>query len=311
MKILHDKISNRIQIAASSAFILLSISHWFPLGIGPLELLNAFAHFTVILSAVTILLSLTLKFRFLAVSALISLCISGALVLPHFTSLESSEESDFTIGQFNMYHNNPSPERAIWELAQTAPDIFSIQEQNITWSPIIDSLFRSTHPYTIEAPWTECCYGIGLYSKYPIVSYNVIDLDNTPVIIAQFLFGTQELTVISLHTRPPAFPNETEKRNRQLETVADIISHESGPCLVIGDFNIVPWDEIFKEFLKVADLSAIRDGFQATYPMDFGFPLIPIDHITHSDNLIPKSCKAVIIPGSDHRGLIAGFKFKD
>ena len=300
-----------VQWVIGTGLILISTSHWFPLGIGMLELLGAFAHFTVIVSAISILLSLTLKLRFLAISALLSLCISGALILPHFSSLESSSDFDFTIGLFNLYHNNPSAERAIWQLAQTAPDIFSIQEQNIAWSPIIDSLFQSTHPYTIEAPWAECCYGIGLYSKYPILWYNVIDLDNAPVIIAQFLIGTEQLTVISLHTRPPVFPNETEKRNRQLETVAEIISHENGPCLVIGDFNIVPWDAIFKEFLKVADLTAIRDGFQATYPMDFSFPLIPIDHITHSDDLVPKSCEAVIIPGSDHRGLVAGFKFKD
>ena len=96
-----------------------------------------------------------------------------------------------------------------------------------------------------------------------------------------------------------------------LRTVADIVSNTPSDHIVLGDLNIVPWDATFKGFLKEAKLSAVRDGFQATYPMDHGIPLIPIDHITYSGKLAPVWCRTLTLPGSDHCGMMAGFAFKD
>jgi endonuclease/exonuclease/phosphatase (EEP) superfamily protein YafD len=305
------KIPGRLQWFLGLGLVLLSITHWFRFGINLLELLSAFAHFTLGLASVFIVLSAVFRLPVLGISSLISAVICGVLVVPHFSSFEASEDADFTIAQFNLYHHNPTPEQAIKMLAAQNVDVFTIQELNPNCAPFIDSVFQESHPYSVEAPQEGCCYGIGLYSRYPIISYKVLDLENTPTIIAQIAVGNQELTVVSLHTRPPVFPNETMARNQQLTAVADIVSNETNSYLVIGDFNIVPWDNEFKTFLKQGKLSAVRNGFQATYPMDLGFPLIPIDHLTYSENLTPTSCESVTIPGSDHRGMIAGFKFKD
>ncbi|MCF8276883.1 MAG: endonuclease/exonuclease/phosphatase family protein [Flavobacteriales bacterium] len=297
-----------LEWVIGTGLILLSISHWFPLGIGPLELLGAFAHFTVILSAISIFLSLIYKLRSVAISALVSLCISGALVLPHFSSLHSSGQSDFTIGQFNFYHHSLTPEKGI-EVIDA--DIFTIQEMNDDWKPLIEKAFATTHPYQVVKPWEGCCYGIGLYSKFPILSSHVIELDRTPVIIAEVDINGNHVMVISLHTRPPVAPNETPERNAQLMAVAKMAAASANTCIVLGDFNIVPWDATFKDFLKAGDLTPVRDGFQATYPMDLGFPLIPIDHITYRGNLVGTSSNTITIPGSDHRGMVVGFAFKD
>ncbi|MCF8460856.1 MAG: endonuclease/exonuclease/phosphatase family protein [Flavobacteriales bacterium] len=299
-----------MQYTLGSGLILLSISHWFPLGIWPLELLGAFAHFTVVLGLFVFIGALLLKLRLLAGAALLSVLASAALVAPHFAPFPTEEAPAFTIAQFNVYHHNPSLEIAIAELAACNADVFTIQELNATWTPLLDSIFELSHPYTISAPWDTCCYGIGIYSKFPITSYDVLDIENTPIIIAQVLINELDVTVISLHTRPP-FPNETEERNLQMRTVSEIAQSIKNPVIVLGDFNIVPWDAEYKAFLEKGNLLAVRDGFQATYPMHVGLPLIPIDHITFSKNLVPTSCQTVTIPGSDHRGLMAGFVFKD
>ncbi|MBP9152112.1 MAG: endonuclease/exonuclease/phosphatase family protein [Flavobacteriales bacterium] len=305
------KIPNWLQYTLGSGLILLSVSHWFSLGIWPLELLGAFAHFTVVLGLFVFIGALLLKLRLLAGAAFLSVLTSAALVAPHFAPFPSEELPEFTIAQFNVYHNNSTATEAIQLIAAANSDVFTIQELNTTWTPLLDSIFTLSHPYTVEAPLETCCYGIGIYSKFPIASYEVLEIENTPVVIAQVLINESEVTVISLHTRPPAFPNETKERNRQLEAVANIISTESGHVIVLGDFNLVPWDGEFKSFLEQGNLNAVRNGFQATYPMDVGLPLIPIDHITFSKNLVPTSCQTVTIPGSDHRGLMAGFVFKD
>jgi len=302
---------NWLQCAFGFGLILLSLSHWFPLGIWPLELLGAFAHFTATFCILVLIAALLLRLYFLTGSAFLSLVLNAALVTPHFASIPSSVNPHFTIAQFNVYHNNPTADEAIQFIANTNPDVFTIQELNTHWSESIDSIFSQSHSYTVKVPSENCCHGIGFYSKFPITSYEVLDIEKTPVIVAHVLINHSELTLISLHTRPPVFPNETDQRNTQLRTVAEIARTIKNPIIVLGDFNIVPWDSEFKDFLLKGNLKVAHHGFQATFPMEFGFPLIPIDHITYSDKLVPTSCQTVTIPGSDHHGLVAGFTFKD
>lgn len=300
-----------LQLSLGAALILLAVSHWFPLGIHVLELLCAFAHLTILVAVVVAGLSIIFRFRVLLVSGIIAAAISSALVLPHFLPSDYSGEADFSVGHYNLWHHNPTAELAFQSIETNTPDVFTFQEMNASWAEFTDSVFAQTHPYTVEVPMEACCYGIGLFSKFPIVSYKVLDLEDTPVILAQLLVQNRTVTIISLHTRPPAFPDETERRNKQLETVASIAAAETTDCIVLGDFNVVPWDDVLKEFLKSGNLEVVRDGFQATYPMDLGFPLIPIDHITCSGKLTSTWCETVKFIGSDHKGIVAGFAFAD
>ena len=289
---------------------LVSLSHWFPMGVHVLELLSAFAHFTLVLS---VLASAFIAFQrsWIALSfSVLAIVLGAALLFPHFASLESTEESNFTIGQFNVYHRNPSSEQAISELSTAEFDIFTIQELNSRWMPTIDSLIKKKYPFYLEEPWNDCCYGIGIYSKFPIVNGEVFDLGKTPAIRANIKINGQIITVISFHTRPPAFPGETDIRNAQMRTVAEMSRTAEEPILVLGDFNVAPWDAAFGSFLEKGSLKVVRNGFQATYPMDFGVPLIPIDHITYSAGLAPTTCETVTITGSDHKGIVASFKLE-
>ena len=289
---------------------LVSLSHWFPMGVHVLELLSAFAHFTLALSVV-IAVVLAFHRHWIALSfSFLAAVLSAALVLPHLAKLNSNQTSDFTIGEFNVYHRNPSPEQAILELFNTEFDIFTIQELNSRWVPTIDSLIKKKYPFHLEEPWDDCCYGIGLYSKFPIVNGEVFELERTPAIRANINVKGRVITVISFHTKPPAFPNETEIRNTQMKAVASMSSTTDRPVVVLGDLNVVPWDAEFDSFLNQGNLKAIRSGFQATYPMDFGIPLIPIDHITYSAGLEPTTCETLTITGSDHKGIVASFKLE-
>ena len=291
--------------------ILLSLSHWFPFGINFLELLGAFAHATCILSLVFAVVSVFMRLWPLAGSSLLAFAVSGLLILPHLSTPEMSGNSDFSVGQFNVYHNNPIPQDAIATIAQNAPDVFTIQELNSEWKTTIDSVFLKTHPYRIEEYWDNCCYGIGVYSKYPITHSRLLDLEKLPAIECTINVNGKDVNLLSLHTFPPAFPNQTEARNLQLKQAEQIISAMNNPLLVIGDLNLVSWDRTLTQFLQRQELNSARDGFMATYPMDLGFPLIPIDHMLYKGPIAPTRCETFDIPGSDHKGLVASFAFKE
>jgi endonuclease/exonuclease/phosphatase (EEP) superfamily protein YafD len=291
--------------------ILLSASHWFPFGINLLELLGAFAHATCILSLIITVVSTIMRLWPLTSLSLLAFAISGLLILPHLFTPEMTGDSNFSVGQFNVYHNNPIPQDAIVALAQNAPDIFTIQELNSEWKSTIDSLVLPTHPYHIEEYWNNCCYGIGVYSKYPIIDSRLLELEKIPAIECTINVNGQRLSLLSLHTFPPAFPDQTEQRNQQLQQAELIIAAMDSPLLIVGDLNLVSWNRTLTQFTQSQKLKSARKGLMATYPMDFGFPLIPIDHILYKGAITPTHCETFCIPGSDHKGLIASFTFKD
>lgn len=310
--LIHDvKLSKGIQIFLGVALLLLSVSHWFPLGLNVLELLGAFAHFTLLLSWLIILLTSVCRMPILRGFAIMSSVICAFLIAPHFKSIDTSNETTFSVGQFNVYHHNPSPQRALEQILLQNSDIISIHELNSDWAGSVDSMIKSVYPYSIEEPWEHCCYGAGFYSKFPIVDYEVKILAEIPVVFTTIEIEGQLIRIISFHALTPIFPNQTTERNEQMQFIAEFIEKENKPSIIFGDFNIVPWETAFQDFLETGKLQEVPCGFQATYPMDMGFPLIPIDHINYSNEFEPTNCGSITIEGSDHKGIHASFKLKD
>lgn len=309
----ENKVGNNgrfLQLFFGVGLLLLSISHWFPLNINLLELLGAFAHFTFAMSLLFVVVSVILKARILLGASVASALIVGSLVVPHFLPSELNGNADFTVGQFNVYHNNPSPNEAIDAIKASEADVFSIQELNSDWKELVDAAFSESHPFKAEEHWDNCCYGLGFYSRFPIISIEKRHFETLPLFDAQVLLGNDTTRLICIHTQAPAFPDKTPERDAQMELVAESASTYQ-TAIVFGDLNIVSWDGKFQRFLELGKLQSVRSGLQPTYPMDYGIPLIPIDHITYKGNLQPSFCSSVELPGSDHVGMVAGFALKD
>ena len=305
------KIATRHQLTIGLALVLLSLFHWFPLDVNLLELLGAFAHFTAVLSVLILLFSLIKRLWFTAIASTVSAVLCLVLVGPHFSSIDTIGKGDLTIGQYNLYHQNPTPKKALNQIIELNADVISIQELNSDWAGLVDSIIRPNYPYSIEEPWDECCYGTGLFSKYPFVSSEIKNQNGIPVIYAQFSINETVVRLVSLHTYTPVFPNQTTERNQSLKDVATFIEVEGLPSIVFGDFNIVPWESAFQDFLFRGGLTEVACGFQATYPVDLGLPLIPIDHINYTSEFTPTQCGSLTIAGSDHKAIYAGFSVKD
>ena len=212
-------------------------------------------------------------------------------------------EQGLTVVQANVWHNNPLWHEAITNLSKLDVDFISIQELNNAWLPTANEKLGSYWPFSVTLPHDSCCYGIGLYSRHRLQFTEVFNWGNAPTIRAVAVTPLGKVVVYAVHTRPPAFPNETQLRDQTLDSLAYNIRNELYPVIVVGDLNIVPWDTKYQRLLQLAELIDARTGFHATYPMDFGIPLIPIDHIATTQL---RSCgfEAFAIPGSDHRGLV-------
>jgi endonuclease/exonuclease/phosphatase (EEP) superfamily protein YafD len=209
------KLTKSIQFFLGVGLLLLSISHWFPLGLNVLELLAAFAHFTLVLSWLVILIASVFPMPIIRGFAIISSIVCAFLIAPHFKAITPSEDADLSVGQFNLYHHNPSPETALEQVQLLNADIISIHELNSEWAVLVDSIIRPTYPYSIEESWEHCCYGTGFYSKFPIVDYGVRIVAEIPVVFALLEVNGQLVRVVSFHALTPVFPNQTSERNEQ------------------------------------------------------------------------------------------------
>lgn len=275
------------------------------------ELALSVAPLAAVLSLVLSALGYLNKSLFMSLFGIASAMLHWTLINNNEVFTDAVGVADFEIAQFNLYHFNSSSADVAEVIEQAQADIITVQELNPKMAQVLSQRLSRIYSHSILYPHDACCYGIGVFSKFPIVKYNLLQIAKTPVLVVHVIIGGVNTTIYSLHTRPPAFPNEMDLRDYQLNSVAAMAGADTNSCIVIGDFNIVAWDKKFSYFLEQGGLTHLNTGFDPTYPADFGVPIIPIDHITYSGNLNPIYCKTVAIPGSDHRGLMAGFAFKE
>ncbi|MFT4525180.1 MAG: endonuclease/exonuclease/phosphatase (EEP) superfamily protein YafD [Granulosicoccus sp.] len=217
-------------------------------------------------------------------------------------------EPDLTIGHYNLWHHNEDPSAAIQAISDQNADIIGIQELNSAWLDEL-SILDKTHPYSFTVPHDTCCYGIGLYSKYPITIQDQIDLEKTPALEVEVEVNGRSVKLLYLHARPPAFPDQSQSRNKQLEAMGERAKKAKSNWILFGDFNIVPWSIDYQNMVKESGGEDSRKGFQATFPADY-ISLIPIDHVVHSMDMECTGFQSYKLEGSDHKGIVAGFRFK-
>ncbi len=77
------------------------------------------------------------------------------------------------------------------------------------------------------------------------------------------------------------------------------------PTIIAGDFNAPANDASYDLFGGnfVDTFASVGSGWGNSYPSTF--PIVRIDHIFSTTDLIPERCAAITIPGSDHRMIVA------
>lgn len=301
---------NSVAKWASLSQLLFTLAICFPFGIWIFELLQAFSMHYLVLSACFVVFALFLKSKWLTISSVISCVI---LVLQLFPFLPTIQNNVFTsnirVGVFNVFHENTNYSESITSIINSKCDLISVLEVSNDWDKALNTSLSKSHPYSVSLPHTNCCYGLSVYSRFPIVSDTIIYCEAIPVIKIRVEKSGSPIDVWTLHTLTPAFPNNTTKRNLQMSTVARQIALNNTPAILVGDLNIVPWSQDFQSMKAISGMTESRHGFLATFPMNFGIPLIPIDHILHSKHFSTAFCTTVPLPGSDHKGLISGLNW--
>ena len=229
------------------------------------------------------LVFLLLKERRLTMTAFIC-CAALALYLRssigsedtfRYAFAKPTDEKQLNVLYLNTSSTNETPEQTAKKILSTHPDLIAVTELTPDWEMELSAQLATAYPYK-QTYRNIDFYGIGVYSRYPLVGVDTFETNHVPNIIGRVQLDKQhpEVWFIGTHTPPPLNIDAYEAIRRQLEQVSDNITRLNDvPLITFGDYNLVPWSFEMQRFRTRAHLSYSRRYFspgEAT-PMDYIF----------------------------------------
>lgn len=208
------------------------------------------------------------------------------------------------VTQMNVHQANDSFAGAVAAARADAADLLSVQEVDARWEAAFVEGLADLYPYTVSKT-ADDNYGIALFSRSPLENAAVFDLCGLPAIHATVRVNGLPVLVLAVHLRSPESPSDLKQRNLQWTALEHFVNKASGPILLVGDLNTLPWDDAAERFTARTSMAWGPQPFIPTWPSIATISLIPLDHVLTSPGLCIQRIRAFPIPGSDHRGLSA------
>ena len=231
-----------------------------------------------------------------------------------------TDSPSFRVVQFNINAANSHWQNIRDRVITTHPDILVVCEANNNALLYLREL-SDEYPYRIEVGrWLDTALydvsGTILWSKYPFIvdkpiilkegriqgCYAMVDIDGHPT------------AIYATHLHSPVSDRQISFRDNGLKEITERIQNDSTKnTFLIGDMNQTLWSSVMRKLKKETGFQTVYKGHMflsswpsQTYPIGIG-----IDHIFYRGDM---ECTKVISgasAGSDHRMLIADFRFKN
>jgi vancomycin resistance protein VanJ len=249
------------------------------------------------------------------------LVLYGRLLLPRHTPAQATAGPPVTFATYNILSVASDPSRIQAAITALDAGVIGLVEVGPVHAQVFAASLAEAYPYQVMVPGLPVS-GVGLLSRCPIVHHEmfqprpdsmfylraVIDLDGVPV------------TVYVVHPPPPRnvispFTYDDDERTAEIKLLHDdYLAHETGPLIVLGDFNMTDQSDSYRQ---MDDL--LHDTFrEAGRGMGFTFPasihasirllppLLRIDYVWHSDHFGGYNAYVAQDGGtSDHQPVVA------
>ena len=227
------------------------------------------------------------------------------------TTSDPARSCEFTVATVNIGIPH-QPELLQRWLDTESPDVVAF----IEWVPkVTDSLrLRNRYPFIDEVQGTSS-HGIAVASRYPFVGEITHDIgaELHPVIRARIdPCKRGSLSLTALHAFPPLSARAYHLNQLLFRRVALHYRHEdTGPALVMGDFNATPFSDLFGRIPVAAGFDSVFVGFGLTSTWNARFPLarFSIDHILIRGTFSVHEARRGPDVGSDHFPVIARLSY--
>ena len=236
--------------------------------------------------------------------ALVGVLVNAAVVVPLYFggSPAVTTESSLRVMTFNLLSDNERFGEVVSYIRATDPDVVFLHEASRPWEMAFEA---AELDYEVTRSRSEeLIFGTLVLSRPgdEVTSYGFTLRGARAVQVIH-----DGVAVLGIHPLAPTTAERSAIRNAQLEFAARWANEQTGPHVIVGDFNATPWSYPFRRLLADTELrnSQKGHGIQATFPADDPFVLrVPIDHLLHSPDLAVTERRLGPRLGSDHLPLI-------
>lgn len=219
---------------------------------------------------------------------------------PSARAAAASAGEPLAVMTVNVSKRNDSPPALIAMIERERPDVVLVLELTPRFARALERL-GPDYAHRKLVPQEEA-FGLGLVSRYPLLSVEQLDLGASPALDARVAGPAGSFRMLGVHLMPPMSPQLAAERNRQLEQLAERRATIDEPLVVLGDFNVSPYSPYYVDWVAgtgLEDTLAGR-GPSATWPTFFPVLGIPIDHCFVSAEFTVIERRHLSDLGSDH-----------
>lgn len=215
--------------------------------------------------------------------------------------------SDLKIIQFNIWHDNKSPQKSLdWILAQDADVVIVEEGAGDAW-PAIQGL-KNAYPFASCDKVSKCESWI--FSRKKMIARGGMPLERPYLSGAWATLADARgpFTVVGVHYTWPVPAGIQQGQSRKLVKLASGVGRES--TIVAGDFNSTPWSFSLKRQDQALGLRRWTRAIPSWPASKFSrvmvapAPFLPIDHVYAGSEWRAVSVERGPALGSDHRPIV-------
>jgi endonuclease/exonuclease/phosphatase (EEP) superfamily protein YafD len=215
--------------------------------------------------------------------------------------------ADFTVAFGNLLSRNRVPDEVVQAMADSAADVLVLVEFTPWMRDTLHAICGDRYPHRFESPLPNPA-GIGVWSRLPFERTELLTTVDRPTIDVDLRTDAGTVRLLALHTITPTL--DAPGWVAEIAALGAVADGPS-PTLIVGDFNAARWHPTFRSLLAAGWRSAheaVGQGWSPSWPAAH----YPLPIFVRVDHALARGLSAVDVrdfdlPGSDHRGFVAGF----
>ncbi|WP_310424543.1 endonuclease/exonuclease/phosphatase family protein [Chamaesiphon sp. VAR_48_metabat_135_sub] len=319
----RSMILDKLLIFLSIAISILTLGR-FLFWIFPLELLTHFqVHYFWLTIALILLFTILwqrqeVKSHIALFILLFSLTVNGLDLVTWYlpTDRSSTDKTNILkVMSFNINVENNDIDRIVRSIKFIDPDLALIVEIDAAMMKMIGAMTSDRLPYSFRSTGG----GLAIFSKSPLDDSSSEKFlgSNETNLVTHLKYRDKRIQIVGTHPFVPVKSPTFNRRNLQLDALANYLERDSQPTILMGDFNLTPWSPYYRKFISKTTLHNTRHGFgilpswirssTCVKLPQFLLPFlnIPIDHIFVSKDFKVVNTYTGDNGNSDHAPIIS------
>jgi vancomycin resistance protein VanJ len=265
------------------------------------------------------------------VPCLLFLLLYGHLFLPNLARASDQGQNSLSVMSYNVTTGDPGVDQILSIIENESADVVALQELPFGVAEALPGL-GERYPYQALHPTPDGYRGSGVLSRFPIHGDEAYPLVEGMHLYQHAVLDVEgrEVHVLNIHLQPPEVRGRwlggylplptayhTTVQDQELNRLLEELDGLEQTVVVLGDFNMTDQSEGYRRLTRRLG-DAHREagwGFGHTFPdgevrsIPTPFPLVRIDYIFHSWDLVAEKAYVGDNGGPDHRFLVAELSF--